>query len=208
MCCPGPEHGWIDFSAVAEISGAVPQEAEPLVPKLITYDRAGAPENAQDSRDQGEQEPKWTQLPWKEWQRSAAAQALDEEASDIAAITLALRTLHSSPQLREMPVNLWLNDSRQKMAFAASQIEPGCLELPPCVPKSGKVHATSTHPYRVPVTVKRVTEHRIRGKSSGDDRSGGNEVVHTYYLHPEFKIPEEVTPTECEETAPGVHAWK
>ena len=66
MCCPGPEHGWIDFSAVAEVSGAVPQEAEPLVPKLITYDRAGAPENAQDSRDQGEQEPKWTQLPWKE----------------------------------------------------------------------------------------------------------------------------------------------
>ncbi len=127
MCCPGPEHGWIDFTAVAEVSGAAPQEAEPLVPKLITYDRAGAPENAQDSRDQGEQEPKWTQFPWKEWQRSAAAQALDEEASDIAAITLALRTLHSSPQLREMLDNLWLNDSRQKKS---SQVVWNCRRAP------------------------------------------------------------------------------
>ena len=141
--CPAARDIWIDFTAVAVNAGAQQVGNSPsapkLPPKLITYDEHGAPQNAQEtivSEDGGGDNG--TKLPWREWHLSAVAQANDEVASEIAAITVALRTLHANPRLRQMPVDVLFNKaSNTKSVVATSRIEPKALELPPCV-RSGK----------------------------------------------------------------------
>ncbi len=211
MDLPVAEQRWIDFSAVAGGGEAAPKAAEPerLLPKLITYDKSGAPVNAQDHKVEGEQVRADTQLPWREWHLSAAGQSLDEESSDIAAIMLALRALHTAPQLRDAPVDVLMTESKQKLVVASSDIKPACLELQPCVPKSGKAFAVSTNPYRVAIVVKRMrqTHHRLPGKAHANPEQIAYSEK-TYYLHPEDEIPEVATVERDVAAAnPGVLAW-
>ncbi len=213
--CPAARDIWIDFTA-----GAVNAEAQQvgnspsapkLPPKLITYDEHGAPQNAQEtivSEDGGGDNG--TKLPWREWHLSAVAQANDEVASEIAAITVALRTLHANPRLRQMPVDVLFNKaSNTKSVVATSRIEPNALELPPCV-KSGKIFPSSVRPYRVPVVVKRVAAaHRIPTKMSAGDNDGGDkEQIVTYFVHPDFKPPDGVDAESAADTGDTAAAWK
>ena len=212
--CPAAREKWIDFTKVAVIAEAQQVGNSPsapkLPPKLITYDEHGAPQNAQEtivSEDGGGDNG--TKLPWREWHLSAVAQANDEEAAEIAAITLALRTLHANPRLRQMPVDVLLNKaSNTRSVVATSRIEPKALELPPCV-RSGKIYSSSVHPYRVPVVVKRVAAaHRIPAKMSAGDRGGGNEQMATYYVHPEFKLPGDFDAESWAWTGDTAAAWR
>ena len=212
--CPAARDKWIDFTAVAVNAEAQQVGNSPsapkLLPKLITYDEHGAPRNAQDaivSEDGGGDNG--TKLPWREWHLSAVAQANDEVASEIAAITVALRTLHANPRLRQMPVDVLFNKaSNTKSVVATSRIEPNALELPPCV-RSGKIYSSSVHPYRVPVVVKRVAAaHRIHTKKSVGDCGGDNEQMVTYYVHPDFKLPGGFDAESLADTGDTAAAWK
>ena len=211
---PTAEEKWMDFSAAAEKAEAKQAEADAkrLLPKLITYDDRGAPVNAQDTAaaddDSGD---KVLTLPWREWHLSAAAEALGKEAADMAVITLALRTLHANPRLRQMQVEVRFSEaSKKQTAVASSDINAATLELPPCVPKSGKIHTSPVHPLRVPIVVKRIkASHRVSAKASVQDHGSGIAAqTTTYYLHPEFKLPEDAAPPGAEAAAAGVLAWK
>ncbi len=78
----------------------------------------------------------------------------------MAAITMALRALHTAPQLRGAPVDVVLSGSRQQyqkpVAVAAADIKTAELDLPACALKSAKISASSTHPHRMPIVVKHV----------------------------------------------------
>ena len=83
---------------------------------------------------------------------------------------------------------------------------------PHCAPVYGKIHATSTHPYRVAIKVthkelvaKRMTKNKVIG--------GQHELVErstTYYVHPEYKIPIDKTPDSAvaEGLAPRARVWQ
>ena len=66
----------------------------------------------------------------------------------------------------------------------------GC---PPCVPKSSKVFAQSSHPQRVPIVVSRQTPPL---------------KTTTYYVVPEYKPPRDDTGASIEATHSGAKAWQ
>jgi hypothetical protein len=103
---------------------------------------------------------------------------------------LVLRSLHYNGKVCANPIEVTLDlDTKQRAVRASDVVEAGDLELPPCVPVSGRPHATSTHPQRVPITVtnKELVARRVTAKQ---DAVAGTVMVErstTYYLHPEYK---------------------
>jgi hypothetical protein len=216
---PDAERPWIKFGAAAAKAKATMADAARMMPKVIAYDvSSGAPVNAQDSKLE-EQKTAGSDvvIPWKQWLTSSVAQDLDAVASDMAAITLVLRSLHCQGHVETQAIEVSYDlESRLKTVTATSDLEPDTLELPPCVPKSGKVYTTSVHPLRVPI---RVTRKAGRGRSGGEAAfdGRGNEVdpiptacdaVRTYYLHPEYKLPEDTATTETKGSLPGTVLWE
>ena len=114
-------------------------------------------------------------------------------------------------------------------------VKADALTLFPCVPKSGKIHKTSTHPDRVAIEVEQKQD---PVRTSGDAAiaaapAGGAAVAPktsaavaptttaavaakrtaavatktTYYIHPEYKQPEDVTDASTEQDAPEKRVW-
>lgn len=200
---PKAEDKWIDFSAVAEKAPkakapqsrkqSLPEEPR-LMPKVIKYDDAGVPLSEQEQRTQAEKAASFTVIPWEEWLTSAAARDLDAEPADMAAITLVLRSLHCKGQVETQPVEVLLDlQSKQKAVKATRDLSQGTLEIPPCAPRSGKIWATSTHPNRVTIKV------RSSGPETGPTRA--------YYVHPEYKLPEDATTEEMSAVADDTRLW-
>jgi hypothetical protein len=134
-------------------------------------------------------------IPWREWMSSAAAQDLDVEAADMAAVTLVLRSLHCKGRVEDQPIEVSLDlQSGLKAVKVTEDIEEGRLEIPPCAPKSGKIWATSVHPFRV----------AIRVRDGGD----AQQPQRVYYVHPEYKLPEDVTPEETAAVAAKTLVWE
>ena len=157
-------------------------------------------------------------IPWKEWCEGAIAQTMDRKASDIAAITMVLRSLHCKGKASQAPVlATWCDETRSRTASVSDDIDVGALELFPCVPKSGRIHKTSTHPDRVAIEVEQKQD---PVRASGDAAvaaapAGGAAVAPktsaavaptttaavavkrtaavatktTYHIHPEYKQP-------------------
>ena len=208
---------WIDYTKIVDpaVTGE-PEAAAPerVLPKVITYDESGVPEMKQDSKVQEDAAEVDIPLPWREWHASAAAQDIDKQASEMAAITMALRALHTAPQLRGAPVDVVLSGSNQKpVAVAAAEIKTAVLDLPACALKSAKISASSTHPHRMPIVVKHVAHtvpRRLAGKAEAEKVERLFESETTYYVHPEFKGPESVKPAVTGEAAAssGAREWK
>ena len=194
---PASETFWIDFPAVAEktVAGAVAlkekreADAVKLPPQIICFDEGtGAQLTSQATASEAGKEPAaWIPLPWKEWLRSAAAQDMAAAESDMAAAIIILRRLHADPHAHKVDVNmLYCEATGKKKVVCGADIAEGALQLPPCIPKSNKLHQTSIHESRVPITVERKNSNGLQG-SSVCRSSGG--VTNTYYIHPEFKMP-------------------
>ncbi len=206
----GDELAWITFDAVASAGGR-----ERLLPKVIQYDEGvGAPVTEQDTRvDTARGGQTAVAVPWKAWLRSSAAQELDEQSGNVAAVTLVLRSLHHNGKVADQDVEVTLDmDSKQRIAKASADLEAGSLELPPCVPASGRVHATSTHPQRVAVTVtnKDVVAKKVLGKQSAGAAHALASRSATFYVHPEYKVPIDKTPVSAvaDGLSPQTRVWE
>ena len=90
--------------------------------------------------------------------------------------------------------------NKRKVVYATEDMPLGTLALPPCVPKTSNVYTTSTHPLRVPIVVSE--------KSAVADERPDTKVTKgpveprqkTYYVHPEYKLPED---PECRRPEEG-----
>ena len=206
---PEADHKWIEFSAVAEketkakakakakASGKAKLSHSPILPKVIAYDESGMPLSSQEVKVSTpvSKVPAVAAIPWREWMSSAAAQDLDMAAADMAAVTLVLRSLHCKGRLEDQPIEVSLDlQSGLKAVKVTKDIEEGRLEIPPCAPKSGKIWATSVHPFRV----------AIRVRDGGD----AQQPQRVYYVHPEYKLPEDVTPEETAAVAAKTLVWE
>ena len=214
---PDALEAWINFDAVAAKPRATREvEADDqLLPKVILYDEAvGAPVDAQDTREHkvtaaGES----VAIPWKEWLQSSPAQALGSQGADVAAVMLVLRSLHYNGKVCANPIEVLLDlDTKHRALRASVVVEAGGLELPPCVPVSGRPHATSTHPQRVPITVtnKELVARRVTAKQDAVAGTAMVERSTTYYLHPEYKVPSDETSESAvaDGVGPQAHIWR
>ena len=219
--CPVAEQAWLNFAAVAEpkakaspacrkVAKPEARVAERLLPRVILYDDAtDAPMGAQDTREEEEKESAvaLVGVPWKEWMASEVAQNLDEAASLGAAATLVLRSLHHKGNVHMQDIDVKLNlETKQKTVVAVAELKPDTLQLPPCTPVAcGKVFTTSSHPLRVAIGISQRVERR------GPTPPGESAIVkHTYYVHPEYKLPADATPDDAVASgvSPGTRAWE
>ena len=147
----------------------------------------------------------WATLPWKEWPGSAASQDLAAKEADIGAALMVLRRLHVDPKMHETDVDVLLCDTTgKKRVVCSADIPEGTLELPPCIPKSCKLHTTSIHEGRVQITIER----KIKPSGNDSDRSRGSEsVTNTYYIQPEWKQPSDDRTDVQKKEAPTTNVW-
>ena len=212
---PKPEQAWMDFDEMKQRNKdkAAVADAEPekIMPKVIMYDQdTGLPINAQDKRAATGQEAKTTTLPWAEWLRGRIAHALCDKANHIAAIQLVLNALHTRGRIDQTPIDIIVDlNSKRKVVKASEDLPKGTLALPPCVPHTSRVYDKSTHPHRVPIVVIEKSavadgrpDTRQRGKVAFEPRQS------VYYVHPEFKMPEESKEQLDDAVEPHVRAWE
>ena len=112
---------------------------------------------------------------------------------------MVLRSLNCKGDAGAAPVSVscgLCDNSRQ--VTVTQNVQSGDLQLFPCAPKSAKISKVSTHPDRVSIRVHQTVT------------TGGNAAVatNTYYLHPEYKLPEDVTDKSTEAVAPGIRLWR
>lgn len=231
--CPVAEQAWLNFAAVAEpkakaspagkkaanAEAAVPER---LLPRVILYDDAtDAPMGEQDTREEEKKESAvaLVRVPWKEWMASEVAQNLDEAASIGAAVTLVLRSLHHKGKVHMQDIDVKMNlETKQKTVVAVAELKPDTLQLPPCTPVAcGRVNTTSSHPLRVAIGISQRVERqgptpamRLSQKTSQEDPAESAIVKHTYYVHPEYKLPADATPDDAVASgvSPGTRAWE
>ena len=178
---------------------------------MIMYDQVfGMPINAQDVRAAAEQEAaKIATVPWKEWLRGRVAQTLGEKTAHIAAINLVLHSLHTRGRIDEAPLDVGIDlNSKRKVVKASEDLPKGTVALPPCVPHTSRVYDKSTHPHRVPIAV---TERSAVTDGKPDTRKsvkGAYEPKRSvYYVHPEYRMPEESKEQLDDAVEPHVRAW-
>ena len=163
---PGPESKWIRFSSVEEtqkqtVNKNTSASAAPMFPTVIKFDpTTGKPINAQDSREMKEKDKsdsyKRCEVPWREWLGGVVAHTLDREASDIAAITMVLRSFHCRGDAAAAPISVSFQPTvgtKTVAVFVTKDIKQGELELFPCAPRASKISKTSSHPDRVAIHV-------------------------------------------------------
>ena len=210
--CPTPEASWIDFAAVAAKAKGPAQQKPPapdarLLPKVIVFDEStGVPQTEQDAREaEVKHDPVRADIPWQEWLGSAVAESLGGDAAAVAAITLVLGSLHRSGKVHEQLVTMTMDlGSKHRTAQARGKLEPMGLELPPCAPVAGRIVDNSSHPQRVPIIVTtKVRAERPSGRkklaTKGPEQADDELLTETrtFYIHPEYKLPEDTTPEDA-----------
>ena len=118
----------------------------------------------------------------------------------MAAAQVVLRTLHTKGQVQNQNIDVqYCPATGKKRVLCLEDTEERTFELPPCVPKAHKFHTLSTHPDRAAISVMQ-TDSAQTSRSSGEDKN-------IYYVHPEYKMPEDVTSEEHQREAPGTRLW-
>ena len=212
---PKPEQAWMDFDEMKQRNkdkaAVADTEPEEIMPKVIMYDQdTGLPINAQDKRAATGQEAKTTTLPWAQWLRGRIAKGMCDKANHIAAIQLVLNALHTRGRIDQTPIDIIVDlNSKRKVVKASEDLPKGTLALPPCVPHTSRVYDKSTHPHRVPIVVIEKSavadgrpDTRQREKGAFEPRRS------VYYVHPEFKMPEESKEQLEDAVASGACAWE
>ena len=85
--------------------------------------------------------------------------------------------------------------TKRKRVRLLADMDARTLELVPNAPKACRLHGVSTHPGRVPIRV-----HQKQPQTTA--------VAATYYMHPEFKLPDDVTTLESHTDALDVRLWR
>ena len=212
---PKPEQAWLDFDEMrkrnTDNTAVADKEPPKLLPKVIMYDQeTGVPINAQDVRAATGQEAKIATVPWAEWLRGRIAHALCEKTTHTAAIQLVLNALHTRGRIDQAPIDISIDlNSKRKVVKASEDLPKGTVALPPCVPHTSRVYDKSTHPHRVPIVVIEKSavadgrpDTRQREKGAFEPRRS------VYYVHPEFKMPEESKEQLEDAVAPSARAWE
>ena len=133
-----------------------------------------------------------------------------EKTNHIAAIQLVLNALHTRGRIDQTPIDIIVDlNSKRKVVKSSEDLRTGTLALPPCVPHTSRVYDKSTHPHRVPIVVIEKSavadgrpDTRHREKGAFEPRRS------VYYVHPEFKMPEESKEQLEDAVAPGARAWE
>ena len=170
-----------------------------LAPKVLVHDEATFnPEDVGQATRSNQPQSRASvrySLPWEAWITSAAAQVLSVEAQDIAAISLVLSSFHKNPAfLLRQPVSVVVED-KLIWAQATKEIDAGDLLLPPCVPKSMKVVKESNVMTRVAIRLCRSTSPSVDSTAwpSTPSRARVFTDPPTYYIHPDFRMPQDVS---------------
>ena len=181
------------------------------MPRVILYDaETGQPQNAQHVRGATDQKANIATVPWQEWLRGSVAKHLCDKTTHMAAMQLVLHSLHVRGRIEEAPINVSVDLNKNRRVVTASEDLPkGTLALPPCVPHTSRVYDKSTHPHRVPIVVIEKSavadgrpDTRQREKGAFEPRRS------VYYVHPEFKMPEESKEQLDDAVASGARAWE
>ena len=83
------------------------------------------------------------------------------------------------------------------------------MALPPCVPHTSRVYDKSTHPHRVPIVMIEKSAVADGRPDTRQREKGAYEPKRSvYYVHPEFKMPEESKEQLDDAVASGARAWE
>ena len=132
----------------------------------------------------------------------------------MAAILLVPNSLHAHGNIDQAPLEVLIDwHTKRKVVRASEDLPAGSLALPPCVPQTSRVYDKSCHPHRVPVTVTErsavVTAVADGGKLN--TRKTGKATCDpsaiSYYVQPEYKMPEESKDNINDGAASHVRAW-
>ena len=128
----------------------------------------------------------------------------------MAAIQLVLHSLHTRGRIDDAPIDVSIDlTTKRKVVKAADDLPKGTVALPPCVPHTSRVHDKSTHPHRVPIVV---TEKSAVADAKPDTRNSGKGTCEpkrtVYYVHPEYRMPEESKEKLDDAVASHVRAWE
>ena len=214
LTVPAPLEPWIDFSNCKTTDAVVPASAPPrLLPKLIEYDEVtGAPINQQDVKATKAKQVHRVIIPWTEWLTGAVAKTMDDEQSHMAAIQLVLKSLHVRGGVETASIDVSIDvGSNRRLVTASADLAPGSLVLPPCVPKTARAYKTSVHPQRVAIVVTEKSavaapQPNMRATSKKAAVTASPEI--TYYLHPEYKLPEESKEEVADDASLEVVPWE
>ena len=121
-----------------------------------------------------------------------------------------LNSLHTRGRIDQAPLDVIIDLTKKSSVVKAPEDLPtGTLALPPCVPLTSRVYDKSTHPHRVPIAV---TERSAVADGRPDTRKTGKVTYEprrtVYYVHPEYKLPEESKEKLDDAVASDVCAWE
>ena len=128
----------------------------------------------------------------------------------MAAIQLVLYSLHARGRIDQAPLDVSIDLTKNRKVVKSSEALPaGTLALPPCVPKTSSVLDKSVHPHRVPIVV---TEKPAVADANPDTRKSVKATCEpkraVYYVHPEYRMPEESKEKLDDAVASHVRAWE
>ena len=123
---------------------------------------------------------------------------------------MVLYSLHAHGRIDQAPIDVSIDLTKHREVVKASEDLPaGALALAPCVLETSSVLDKSVHPHRVPIVV---TEKSAVADGRPDTRhreKGAFEPRRSvYYVHPEFKMPEESKEQLEDAVASGACAWE
>ena len=93
------------------------------------------PHHAQDVRVARSQQANLANIPWNEWLQGRVAQNLSQKATHMAAIQLALHSLHTRGRADQAPIDVSIDlTTKRKFVKSSEDLPKGTVALPPCVP--------------------------------------------------------------------------
>ena len=127
-------------------------------------------------------------LPWKEW--CLHKDGLGAMEADKASAVAVLHALHERFDVASQSIEVLHNEKENRtFVVAACKVAANAIVLPPCVPKQSKVLDRTDHPYAVKMIM-----HVMRSTEASVTSQAGNILrVRTFFVLPEFKIPEKKT---------------
>jgi len=194
-----PTHPWILYKKKEE-AAVLEKDVKPAV---IHFDEhSGAQLNVQvEFPKEAKEKKEAIRVPWRLWRLQC--NELGSEEADMAAAVAVLHTLHEKIDTETQSIEVWLLDGRA-MVTASGKVPAQSMLLPPCVPKSSKVHLITEHPYAISLVLKvmRSTEDSVQ------NGQGNIERQRNLFVLPEFKMPELKPPKPAvAEEAPSQPEW-
>ena len=202
-----PGYDWFDFATLPDGTNAAEAaqakgDAATAKPTVITFNAAtGVPENEQATEAKEEKKGEWLPLPLCEWLTRPPAKTMGKKEAYMGAVVQVLWQKHldicgvaDTCKDEDFPLGIMQHTTKNHIkVISTAAVAARKLELWPCVPKTCKVYSDSVHPDKVHVLVWEKDAEELN-KSS-------------FYLNPEFALPEGRTASDVERSDPLQRAW-